>query len=120
MCPFRFRDFTYRFDLLKHTRLNWRSDGLNSLSYELLFKKFEPLYTNLSVNIGEDPHLLPKKSALSKNASHHADGSKDRDNDKGRPGRQSSQATKLEAGQLKAANGSSDIAQKAAVKQEIV
>ncbi|XP_006785895.1 beta-1,4-galactosyltransferase 3 [Neolamprologus brichardi] len=46
-----------RFDLLKRTRLNWRSDGLNSLTYELLSKELEPLYTNLTVNIGEDPHL---------------------------------------------------------------
>ncbi|XP_028308453.1 beta-1,4-galactosyltransferase 3 isoform X2 [Gouania willdenowi] len=46
-----------RFDLLKRTRLNWRSDGLNSLTYELLSKTREPLYTNLTVNIGEDPRL---------------------------------------------------------------
>lgn len=50
-----------RFDLLKRTRLNWRSDGLNSLTYELLSKELEPLYTNLTVNIGEDPHLPPGK-----------------------------------------------------------
>uniref|UniRef100_A0A8C2XC48 Beta-1,4-galactosyltransferase n=1 Tax=Cyclopterus lumpus TaxID=8103 RepID=A0A8C2XC48_CYCLU len=50
-----------RFDLLKRTRLNWRSDGLNSLTYELLSRELEPLYTNLTVDIGEDPqtHLLP-------------------------------------------------------------
>lgn len=48
-----------RFDLLKRTRLNWRSDGLNSLTYELLSKELEPLYTNLTVNIGEDPRLPP-------------------------------------------------------------
>uniref|UniRef100_A0A8C6TCG2 Beta-1,4-galactosyltransferase n=1 Tax=Neogobius melanostomus TaxID=47308 RepID=A0A8C6TCG2_9GOBI len=46
-----------RFDLLKRTRLNWRSDGLNSLTYELLSKELEPLYTNLTVDIGDDPHL---------------------------------------------------------------
>lgn len=51
----------YRFDLLKRTRLNWRSDGLNSLTYELLSKELEPLYTNLTVNIGEDPRLPPGK-----------------------------------------------------------
>ncbi|XP_030590584.1 beta-1,4-galactosyltransferase 3 isoform X2 [Archocentrus centrarchus] len=50
-----------RFDLLKRTRLNWRSDGLNSLTYELLSKELEPLYTNLTVNIGEDPHLAQGK-----------------------------------------------------------
>ncbi|XP_061760444.1 beta-1,4-galactosyltransferase 3 isoform X2 [Nerophis ophidion] len=46
----------HRFDLLKRTRLNWRSDGLNSLTYELLSKELEPLYTNLTVDIGEDSH----------------------------------------------------------------
>ncbi|XP_063064046.1 beta-1,4-galactosyltransferase 3 [Engraulis encrasicolus] len=47
-----------RFDLLKRTRINWRSDGLNSLKYSLLSKVLEPLYTNLSVNIGDDPRPL--------------------------------------------------------------
>lgn len=50
-----------RFDLLKRTRLNWRSDGLNSLTYELLSRELEPLYTNLTVNIGEDPRVPPGK-----------------------------------------------------------
>lgn len=54
-----------RFDLLKRTRLNWRSDGLNSLTYELLSKELEPLYTNLTVNIGEDPHLPRGKAPVS-------------------------------------------------------
>lgn len=50
-----------RFDLLKRTRLNWRSDGLNSLTYKLLSRELEPLYTNLTVNIGEDPRVPPGK-----------------------------------------------------------
>nr|XP_006643462.1 PREDICTED: beta-1,4-galactosyltransferase 3-like isoform X1 [Lepisosteus oculatus] len=50
-----------RFDLLMRTRRNWNSDGVNSLTYELLSKKLEPLYTNLSVNIGEDPRKPQKK-----------------------------------------------------------
>ena len=53
-----------RFDLLKRTRLNWRSDGLNSLAYELLSKELEPLYTNLTVNIGEDPRLPQGKAPI--------------------------------------------------------
>nr|XP_046252869.1 beta-1,4-galactosyltransferase 3 isoform X2 [Scatophagus argus] len=57
-------DIAARFDLLKRTRLNWRSDGLNSLSYELLSKELEPLYTNLTVNIGEDPRLPPGKTPI--------------------------------------------------------
>lgn len=55
-----------RFDLLKRTRLNWRSDGLNSLTYELLSKTLEPLYTNITVNIGEDPRLPHKGPILAK------------------------------------------------------
>lgn len=51
----------FRFDLLKRTRLNWRSDGFNSLTYDLLSKELEPLYTNLTVNIGEDPRLPLQK-----------------------------------------------------------
>lgn len=54
----------FRFDLLKRTRLNWRSDGLNSLNYELLSKELEPLYTNLTVDIGEDPRLLQGKAPI--------------------------------------------------------
>ncbi|RVE70607.1 hypothetical protein OJAV_G00066310 [Oryzias javanicus] len=53
-----------RFDLLKRTRLSWRSDGLNSLTYELLSKELEPLYTNLTVNIGEDLRTPQGKSFL--------------------------------------------------------
>lgn len=110
---------THRFDLLKHTRLNWRSDGLNSLTYEVLSKELEPLYTNLSVNIGEDPHPPPKKSALPKNASYPAARPKDREKDQGTLGWQSTQVTKLE-GHLKVTNTSSDVGQKDVVKQEIV
>ncbi|KAJ8370109.1 hypothetical protein SKAU_G00101370 [Synaphobranchus kaupii] len=46
----------HRFDLLMRTRRSWRTDGLNSLTYTLLSKELEPLYTNLSVSIGDDPH----------------------------------------------------------------
>ncbi|KAF0036218.1 hypothetical protein F2P81_011530 [Scophthalmus maximus] len=53
-----------RFDLLKRTRLNWRADGLNSLNYELLSRELEPLYTNLTVNIGEDPRLPQGKAPI--------------------------------------------------------
>ncbi|KAM6925120.1 beta-1,4-galactosyltransferase 3 [Xenentodon cancila] len=53
-----------RFDLLKRTRLNWRSDGLNSLTYQLLSKELEPLYTNLTVNIGEELHLHQGKTPV--------------------------------------------------------
>uniref|UniRef100_A0A8C2X9X1 Beta-1,4-galactosyltransferase n=1 Tax=Cyclopterus lumpus TaxID=8103 RepID=A0A8C2X9X1_CYCLU len=55
-------DIAARFDLLKRTRLNWRSDGLNSLTYELLSRELEPLYTNLTVDIGEDPRVPQGKA----------------------------------------------------------
>ncbi|MFT7812737.1 beta-1,4-galactosyltransferase 3-like isoform X1 [Arapaima gigas] len=55
-----------RFDLLMRTRRNWRADGLNSLTYELLSKQLEPLYTNLSVDIGDDPHRLSQKVSPAK------------------------------------------------------
>ncbi|XP_041092929.1 beta-1,4-galactosyltransferase 3 isoform X2 [Polyodon spathula] len=45
----------HRFDLLMRTHRSWRSDGLNSLTYDLLSRELQPLYTNLSVNIGEEP-----------------------------------------------------------------
>lgn len=112
--------FAHRFDLLKHTRLNWRSDGLNSLTYELLSKALEPLYTNLSVNIGEDPQPPPKKPALPKNVSYPAARPNNRDRDKGTLEKQSTQSVKLEEGHLKVTNRSSDVGQKAAMKQWII
>ncbi|KAF3860515.1 hypothetical protein F7725_000770 [Dissostichus mawsoni] len=48
----------------RRTRLNWRSDGLNSLTYELLSRELEPLYTNLTVDIGEDPRVPPGKAPI--------------------------------------------------------
>ncbi|XP_048874027.1 beta-1,4-galactosyltransferase 3 isoform X2 [Brienomyrus brachyistius] len=56
----------HRFDLLSRTRRNWRSDGLSSLTYELLSKKLEPLYTNLSVSIGGDPYKPSQKTQPTK------------------------------------------------------
>ncbi|KAM4571595.1 beta-1,4-galactosyltransferase 3 [Fundulus diaphanus] len=69
-----------RFDLLKKTRLNWHSDGLSSLTYELLSKELEPLYTNLTVNIGEDPRFTQGKahSAVKATPVHPRSSSKDR------------------------------------------
>lgn len=61
-----------RFDLLKRTRLNWRSDGLNSLTYDLLSKELEPLYTNLTVDIGEDPRLPQRKPPAPRRTAHTA------------------------------------------------
>lgn len=107
---------SYRFDLLKRTRLNWRSDGLNSLTYELLTKQLEPLYTNLSVNIREDLRT-PKKLEPLKNASHTRTSPEVRVNVNKPVALASTRATKLEQGHLKTANRSSDIP-RAAGKQE--
>ncbi|XP_072512542.1 beta-1,4-galactosyltransferase 3 [Salminus brasiliensis] len=110
-----------RFDLLKRTRLNWRSDGLNSLTYELLSKELEPLYTNLSVYIGEDPHPPPKKSEPPRNASHPTAKLNGGSKELGKVGILSTRTTKLEHAQLEVANRSlaGGVAQKAAVKQEV-
>ncbi|XP_062871119.1 beta-1,4-galactosyltransferase 3 isoform X2 [Trichomycterus rosablanca] len=98
-----------RFDLLKRTRLNWRSDGVNSLTYELLSKEMEPLYTNLSVNIGQNLRPPPKKLEPPKNASQTRTKPEDRGNVNGLVALASTQATKLEQGHLSAANRSSDV-----------
>ncbi|KAG9269601.1 beta-1,4-galactosyltransferase 3 [Astyanax mexicanus] len=108
-----------RFDLLKRTRLNWRSDGLSSLTYELLSKELEPLYTNLSVNIGEDPHPPPKKAEHHRKASHPTAKPNVKSSELGKVGVLSPRTNKLEQAHLKLANRSSEVAQKAAVKQEV-
>ncbi|XP_038623526.1 beta-1,4-galactosyltransferase 3-like [Tachyglossus aculeatus] len=46
-----------RFNLLAKTRRTWRQDGMNTLEYTLLTKKRQPLYTNLTVDIGTDRGL---------------------------------------------------------------
>lgn len=45
----------HRFDLLIRTQRMWTQDGMNSLTYNLLSKELEALYTNLTVDIGVDP-----------------------------------------------------------------
>ncbi|XP_053560459.1 beta-1,4-galactosyltransferase 3 [Bombina bombina] len=45
----------HRFDLLIRTQRMWTQDGMNSLSYTLLSREREPLYTNITVDIGVDP-----------------------------------------------------------------
>ncbi|NXC24594.1 B4GT3 galactosyltransferase, partial [Campylorhamphus procurvoides] len=45
----------HRFDLLVRTQRTWTQDGMNSLTYVLLEKQLQPLYTNLTVDIGTDP-----------------------------------------------------------------
>lgn len=45
----------HRFDLLIRTQRMWTQDGMNSLTYTLLSKDLEPLYTNITADIGQDP-----------------------------------------------------------------
>ncbi|NP_001079419.1 beta-1,4-galactosyltransferase 3 L homeolog [Xenopus laevis] len=45
----------HRFDLLIRTQRMWKVDGMNSLNYKLLARELEPLYTNVTVDIGVDP-----------------------------------------------------------------
>ncbi|XP_043080275.1 beta-1,4-galactosyltransferase 3 [Puntigrus tetrazona] len=106
-----------RFDLLKRTRLNWRSDGLNSLTYELLSKKLEPLYTNLSVNIGDDPHRPPVKAPPRKSEPQLASTNKMKTEKVGVVINHN--ATKVEPTHLKASNESSNVVQKAALNHEV-
>ncbi|XP_690256.2 beta-1,4-galactosyltransferase 3 isoform X2 [Danio rerio] len=103
-----------RFDLLKRTRLNWRSDGLNSLTYELLSKKLEPLYTNLSVNIGDDPHHPPGKTPPRRVDPPLTSPNKTKTE---KVGVVIANATKVEPALLKASNDSSNIVQKASLNQ---
>ncbi|XP_051736184.1 beta-1,4-galactosyltransferase 3 isoform X2 [Ctenopharyngodon idella] len=105
-----------RFDLLKRTRLNWRSDGLNSLTYELLSKELEPLYTNLSVNIGDDPHHPTLKAPPRKSHPQPAPTNKTKTE---KVGVAITNSTKVEPTHLKASNESSSVVKKAPVNQEV-
>ncbi|RXN23570.1 beta-1,4-galactosyltransferase 3-like protein [Labeo rohita] len=106
-----------RFDLLKRTRLNWRSDGLNSLTYELLSKELEPLYTNLSVNIGDDPHRPPAKAPPRKSEPQPTPTNKVKTEKVGVVINHN--ATRVEPTHLKASNESSNVVQKAPLNQEM-
>lgn len=108
--PFR----SLRFDLLKRTRLSWRSDGLNSLTYKLLSKELEPLYTNLSVNIGDDPHYPPPAS---KSKHHQPAPTKKMKTLKRNV--VTADATKVEPTHLKANNESTNVVQRAATKEDV-
>lgn len=106
-----------RFDLLKRTRLSWRSDGLNSLTYKLLSKELEPLYTNLSVNIGDDPRYPPSKTSASKSKRHQPAPTNKIQTSK--VGVVNTDATKVEPTHLKANNESTNAVAKAAAKEDV-
>ncbi|XP_077469376.1 beta-1,4-galactosyltransferase 3-like [Stigmatopora argus] len=45
----------HNFDILKRTELDWRSDGLNSVSYKFLSKERKALFTHITIDVGEKP-----------------------------------------------------------------
>ncbi|XP_053311470.1 beta-1,4-galactosyltransferase 3-like [Spea bombifrons] len=55
---------TRRYSQLRNTRRTWRDDGMNSLFFKLLSREKAPLYTNITVDIGEAPVMTtpPGKS----------------------------------------------------------
>ncbi|KAK7128765.1 hypothetical protein R3I94_017113 [Phoxinus phoxinus] len=105
-----------RFDLLKRTRLNWRSDGLNSLTYKLLSKELEPLYTNLTVNIGDDSPHPPVKVPSRKSQPQPAPTNKMKTE---KVGMAITNTTKIEPAHRKASNETSNVVKKAPVNQEV-
>ncbi|KAK7132186.1 hypothetical protein R3I93_018672 [Phoxinus phoxinus] len=105
-----------RFDLLKRTRLNWRSDGLNSLTYKLLSKELEPLYTNLTVNIGDDSPHPPVKVPSRKSQPQPAPTNKMKTE---KVGVAITNTTKIEPAHRKASNETSNVVKKAPVNQEV-
>jgi len=102
--------------LLKRTRLNWRSDGLNSLTYKLLSKELDPLYTNLTVNIGDDPHHPPVKDPSWKSQPQPAPTNKMKTE---KVGVAITNTTKIEPAHWKASNETSNVVKKAPVNQEV-
>ncbi|XP_069802453.1 beta-1,4-galactosyltransferase 3-like isoform X2 [Dendropsophus ebraccatus] len=53
---------SHRYTLLRNTKKNWKDDGMNSLDFHLLSREKTPLYTNLTVDIGEAPEMPTEAS----------------------------------------------------------
>uniref|UniRef100_A0A8C7YCE2 Si:dkey-199f5.8 n=1 Tax=Oryzias sinensis TaxID=183150 RepID=A0A8C7YCE2_9TELE len=51
-----------RFNMLAKTRQTWKLDGMNSLEYEVVSREYLPLYANITVDIGTEKGLKPKKT----------------------------------------------------------
>lgn len=45
--------------MLAKTRQTWKLDGMNTADYEIISRKYLPLYTNITVNIGTEAGLHP-------------------------------------------------------------
>ncbi|NWR57001.1 B4GT3 galactosyltransferase, partial [Bucorvus abyssinicus] len=65
----------HRFDLLIRTQRMWTQDGMNSLTYTLLAKQLQPLYTNLTVDIGTDPRAGRRAAATGREGQRYRGGS---------------------------------------------
>ncbi|XP_037532471.1 beta-1,4-galactosyltransferase 3 [Nematolebias whitei] len=48
-----------RFNMLAKTRQTWKTDGMNTVEYEIISRDYLPLYTNITVNIGTESGLHP-------------------------------------------------------------
>lgn len=47
--------------MLAKTRQTWKQDGMNTAEYEVVSRKYLPLYTNITVNIGTEAGLHPTR-----------------------------------------------------------
>lgn len=47
--------------MLAKTRQTWKQDGMNTAEYEIVSRKYLPLYTNITVNIGTEAGLQPAR-----------------------------------------------------------
>lgn len=45
--------------MLSKTRQTWKLDGMNTLEYKTISRKYLPLYTNITVDIGTEEGLQP-------------------------------------------------------------
>ncbi|KAM9310175.1 beta-1,4-galactosyltransferase 3 isoform 2-T2 [Pholidichthys leucotaenia] len=52
-----------RFNMLAKTRQTWRRDGMSTVDYEIVSREYLPLYTNITVNIGTEDGLHPRRGA---------------------------------------------------------
>lgn len=48
--------------MLAKTRQTWKQDGMNTAEYEIVSRKYLPLYTNITVNIGTEAGLQPART----------------------------------------------------------
>lgn len=54
-----------RFNMLAKTRHTWKQDGMNTVEYEIVSRDYQPLYTNITVNIGTEAGLHPQNKSAS-------------------------------------------------------